>query len=346
MEHGLVTVVIPVYKTERYLNQCVQSVVGQTHKQLQILLVDDGSPDCCPQMCDAWAERDPRIQVIHKQNEGLGQVRNTGIEQAKGEFICFVDSDDYLAPDAIEKAFARQRKTDAEVVVYGINTVDIDGTLVYSFAPSFLENFFCGEQVQSVFLPELIAPDPEGDGKRHIYMSVCLMLISVEMLHACGWRCASERIIISEDVYSLLSLFRHVNSVALLEEALYYYRENAVSLSRSYRQNRYEGIRCFYQESVKLSNELGYNLEVRKRLADPFLAFTRAAIKQEVVCMLPLETRIRNVRRILDDETLQHVLWEIQRDSTSVSRRIFFLTMKYRLWVFCFLLAFAQTKIH
>lgn len=343
MEHGLVTVVIPVYKTEKYLNQCVQSIVDQTYKQLQILLIDDGSPDRCPQMCDDWAARDSRIQVIHKNNEGLGQVRNTGIREAKGEFLCFVDSDDYLALDAVEKLMERQRRTEAEVVVYGIHTVDNAGRTLDSFSPSFGENMFAGDQVQKVFLPELIAPDPAGDGRRKIYMSMCLMLFSVEMLHSCGWRCASERTIISEDVYSLLELFRYVKCVALLEEPLYFYRENLMSLSRTYRQDRYEEIRHFYLESMKLCEAMGYGVEVRNRLADPFLAFTRAAIKQEAGSPLSLRERRKHIRSIVEDETLQEALRIMKKDNTSFPRRLFFFAMIHKCHDVCFALAVAQS---
>ena len=98
-----VSVIIPVYKVERYLDACVESVIGQTYTDLEILLVDDGSPDCCPAMCDAWAEKDPRIRVIHRKNGGLSAARNTGIEAASGEFLIFTDSDDRMEPDAVRR---------------------------------------------------------------------------------------------------------------------------------------------------------------------------------------------------------------------------------------------------
>lgn len=95
------SIVIPVYRVERTLNRCVESVISQSFRDIQVILVDDGSPDRCPQMCDEWAERDPRIQVIHKQNGGLSDARNEGIYQATGEYITFVDSDDDLTDDTL-----------------------------------------------------------------------------------------------------------------------------------------------------------------------------------------------------------------------------------------------------
>lgn len=99
MEQPLISVIVPVYKVEPYLDKCISSVVNQTYKNLEIILVDDGSPDNCPAMCDAWAEKDSRIRVLHQRNQGGGAARNAGLDLASGSLIAFVDSDDYIAPD-------------------------------------------------------------------------------------------------------------------------------------------------------------------------------------------------------------------------------------------------------
>ena len=119
-----VTVIIPVYKVERYLDACVESVVRQSYADLEILLVDDGSPDRCPALCDAWAEKDPRIKVIHRENGGLSAARNSGIDAAMGEFLLFVDSDDLLEPDAVRRAVDAQRQQDADLVIFNLTYVD------------------------------------------------------------------------------------------------------------------------------------------------------------------------------------------------------------------------------
>lgn len=99
MENPTISVIIPVYRVEAYLDACLASVTGQRYENLEILLVDDGSPDRCGQICDAWAAKDSRIRVIHKENGGAGQARNVALAQATGELIGFVDSDDYISPD-------------------------------------------------------------------------------------------------------------------------------------------------------------------------------------------------------------------------------------------------------
>lgn len=96
--NDLISVIVPVYNVEQYLNKCIESIVNQTYSNLEIILVDDGSPDNCPQICDDWANRDSRIKVIHQQNQGGGPARNVALDIAKGKFISFVDSDDYISP--------------------------------------------------------------------------------------------------------------------------------------------------------------------------------------------------------------------------------------------------------
>ena len=95
-EMPLISVILPVYRVEKYLDRCLQSITGQTYRNLEIILVDDGSPDNSGAICDAWAEKDDRIRVIHKQNAGAGAARNTGLAVATGEIISMIDSDDYL----------------------------------------------------------------------------------------------------------------------------------------------------------------------------------------------------------------------------------------------------------
>ena len=105
MKEPLISIIVPVYKVEKYLNRCVESIVKQTYSNLEIILVDDGSPDQCPVMCDAWMEKDNRIKVVHKKNGGLSDARNAGMKISKGEFIGFVDSDDWIDQNMYQRLY-------------------------------------------------------------------------------------------------------------------------------------------------------------------------------------------------------------------------------------------------
>ncbi len=117
MSEPKISIIIPIYKVEKYLNRCLESVVNQTYRNLEIILVDDGSPDNCPAMCDAWAEKDSRIKVIHKENAGVAKARNDALDIASGEFIGFVDSDDYIELNMLETLFENIKASSADVSV-------------------------------------------------------------------------------------------------------------------------------------------------------------------------------------------------------------------------------------
>ena len=119
MYSPLISVIVPVYKTESYLEKCVRSIVNQTYTNLEIILVDDGSPDNCPAMCDEWAKKDSRIKVIHQEYGGLSNARNHGIACARGEYISFVDSDDWIEHDMYEKLYNVMVKYQVPLVIGG-----------------------------------------------------------------------------------------------------------------------------------------------------------------------------------------------------------------------------------
>lgn len=329
MNAGLVTVVIPVYKTEKYLDRCVSSVTAQSHRDLQILLIDDGSPDDCPRICDEWAVRDSRVAVIHKENAGLGMARNTGIEHAKGAYICFLDSDDYLAPETIDHALALAEREKADITVFGFVNVDADEKEISRRLPNTEKEVYCGAEVQKDFLPKLLA----GDRKTGLNMSVCWSLFSMETVTRAAWRFPSEREIISEDIYALLRLYPYVNKAVILPEALYHYRKNDTSLTHAYRPDRFGKAKYFYGQSVELCRELGYSRNVIESCREPFLALTIASLKQ---CG-------KHLREIVEDPLLQEVLRD--KEEANWKKRIFYWAIRRKRYMLCRCLLAAQKGI-
>lgn len=122
----LVSIIIPIYKVEKYLSKCIDSVISQTYKNIEILLIDDGSPDNCPEICDLYAQKDKRIKVFHKENGGHSSARNLGLSVANGWWICFVDSDDYICDDYVEHFVNVALRTGAEIVCAGYEEIEED----------------------------------------------------------------------------------------------------------------------------------------------------------------------------------------------------------------------------
>ena len=119
----LITVVVPVYKVEEYIYKCVDSIINQTYKNLEIILVDDGSPDNCPKICDDYSKKDKRIKVIHKKNGGVSSARNEGLKITKGNYIVFVDSDDWIESNFIKEMLTNLINSKVDYIVCGYNRV-------------------------------------------------------------------------------------------------------------------------------------------------------------------------------------------------------------------------------
>lgn len=184
-----VSVIVPVYKVEQYIHKCVDSILGQSFEDIQVILVDDGSPDICGSICDQYAEQDRRVEVIHKENGGLSDARNAGMIRAKGEYVLFVDSDDYIEQDMIEYLYSNIRSADADMAVCGIYEVYSDRIEAQEEEPEFVcsgeEAFRCilrGHTIRGEIWNKLIRRScmeglefPKGRLYEDIYYTVDLM---------------------------------------------------------------------------------------------------------------------------------------------------------------------------
>lgn len=135
-----ISIIVPVYKVEQYINKCVDSILNQTFKDFEVILIDDGSPDNCGKICDEYANKDERIKVIHKKNGGLSSARNAGLDIAKGEYIGFVDSDDYIEPDMYEILYNLSENNECDIVSCSSIIHYMDETVVNGGHGIFIHN--------------------------------------------------------------------------------------------------------------------------------------------------------------------------------------------------------------
>ena len=233
MKNELVSVIIPVYGTEEYLDRCIESVIAQTYPYLEIILVDDGSPDNCPAMCDAWAKKDKRIRVIHKANGGLTSARKAGFETAKGEYIIFFDSDDYVEENMIEELVNKALATDKDITMcsYYRDTADEMIPVFMGYQKGVIER----EELPMQFILPIIRP-MKGDPATNAFMWTKLYKttkIRKEYF-------VSEREYYTEDVLFNTKIALHINGIARVNKPLYHYCENRESLTFKYRENKFE----------------------------------------------------------------------------------------------------------
>ncbi|MBQ9591130.1 MAG: glycosyltransferase family 2 protein [Butyrivibrio sp.] len=343
MKKGIVSIVLPVYNVEKYLNRCMESVVNQSYPYLEIIMVDDGSTDSSGKMCDDWAKKDKRVKVIHKKNAGLGLARNTGIENAMGEYICFFDSDDYIEHETIEHLYNAAQKTSAEIVTFGFKTVDRNEHVTKETIPLPPKEIYEGDEIINVFLPEMISFNPCTGKAYNLWMSAWASMFSMKLIIDNDWSFVSERKMISEDVYSLLILYANVRKVCVVSEALYNYCENDTnSLTRVFRKDRYEKQKIFIKGCMEICDQIGYPDEIRKRLNYQFIGNTLGAMKRIVISELDTKNRFLEIKKIVNDDVMQAIVSKLELEKESFARKVLFWSMKKKLSFVVYCLIFIQ----
>ena len=235
------SIVIPVYKTKEYLDQCVESVIAQSYENFEIILVDDGSPDCCGQMCVAWAEKDARVRVIHQENQGLSGARNTGIREATGDYVMFLDSDDWWADRNVLFAVAENLgKTDADVLSFNYRK-SYDGMLD---APYFSEKLPSSETAET--LGQMLQNDRWVNGACN--KAIRRLLLTERNLYF-------REGITSEDIDWTLRLALYGQRFAFENTSVFVYRQIASSISHSVSLTKIECLCDNVRECVRLLKE-------------------------------------------------------------------------------------------
>ncbi len=252
-----VSVIVPVYNAQDYLERCVESIRNQTFRNLEILLVDDGAKDKSPQMCDAYAQKDARIRVIHKENGGLMSAWTAGVKEAAGEYFLFVDSDDWIDACMVEGLAREAAGEPGEVICCNFVIERPDGaqTCCHELEPGIYE----GKHLQTVKENLL------GNERRTVSMSRCMKLFSRELirenLHFCD-----ERIRMGEDVNIVLPALCDCRRLVILKDAAWYhYFYNPASMVHKYDPSMTEGIRAlieaihrvFMEKTVRNGQEQG-----------------------------------------------------------------------------------------
>ena len=213
MEKDLISVIVPVYKVEKYLEKCIESIIKQTYTNLQIILVDDGSPDNCGKICDEYAKKDSRIEVIHKINGGLSDARNVGINRANGRYIGFVDSDDYIKEDMYEKLINLIKEYDADISICNLYDV-IDGKEYVRNKDNGIHEYSRIDILKEILLDKNI--------QSYAWNKLYKKELFDEIKYPIGKK--------YEDIGTTFYLFEKCNKIVVTSEPEYYYLKRADSL--------------------------------------------------------------------------------------------------------------------
>lgn len=245
VEHVLVSVIIPVYNVENYLFQCVRSVQKQTLKQIEIILIDDGSVDESGKLCDKFASQDSRIKVIHQKNGGSTKARNAGLNIACGEYIGFVDSDDWIEPQMYEELFWACKNNNAEISVCG--QFCNKGKTEYKEQRSMEEGVY--EKSDGAVIHNIFYSDDYK--KRGISPNLCDKLFERNLIYKCQAQ-VDERTKFAEDDLCVYSALLEAEAVVVLNSAFYHYRKRLDSVCTTQDESYFEKITLFYRQMKRV----------------------------------------------------------------------------------------------
>lgn len=241
-----VSIIVPIYNVEKYLDRCMGSLINQTLRDIEIIMVDDGSPDRCPQMCDEYARRDSRIKVIHKKNGGLGYARNSGLEIATGEYIAFVDSDDYVDVRMYEYMYHELEKYSVDAVICAFNSIYKNKVF-----PRVIPGFTMNNRIIDAlgdYIPNYIGTLPGCTVEQLYGYSVWNVLYKHSIIKEHNIKFDSERVYVSEDILFNISYMSKVERILIYPKYMYNYCHNENSLTTKYKADRFDGIIRLWKE--------------------------------------------------------------------------------------------------
>lgn len=260
IKNPIISIIVPVYKADKYLNRCIDSILAQTFTDFELILVDDGSPDNSGNICDEYAKKDNRVRVIHKGNEGPAKARNTGIENSKGEFIGFIDSDDYIESTMYQELFNSANIYHSDMVVCGYSCSRLNEFKV--FPPIACEQRLDREYIKNVLIKKIANSDDLG------MYSLWNKLFRKSIILDNHIR-IDESLTYAEDWFFNINMISFYSIISAVDKCLYHYLPNMDGLYSKYRDDFFQvnhkmrlRLKKIYEEN-NISEEDSFKRDIR-----------------------------------------------------------------------------------
>lgn len=327
-----VSIIVPIYNVEQYLDRCMQSLLNQTLEGIEIIMVDDESPDGCPRLCEEYKAKYSNIKVVHKKNGGLGFARNSGLEVAEGEYVAFIDSDDFVDTDMFQNLYEYGKKNNCDAVFCGYN-IYRDAEHIRRMQEN--TDYVLRQGVEGVkqVLLDMVGPEPDYHSDAKLLMSVWRAIYSRRVIEENQLRFVSERVYIAEDIMWHLDFLPCCQCVGLIPQTHYYYCMNGTSLTRTYRADRFQKELFLYHAQEEKLWKAGFDeADFRVRLNRQLLMKTRVCISQQVAFIRQLGySKVReNICKIVHEPELQTILQTYPYGLLPLRHKLFFLFVKFR----------------
>lgn len=323
------SVIVPVYKVEEYLPNCIKSVLTQTFSDFELILVDDGSPDTCPGICDDYKEKDCRIKVVHKENGGLASARRAGIKIAQGDYVFNLDSDDLIENDTLECAYKIIKNTNCEIVSFSYRWVK-NGQTINITNDGIDEGFYNKSDIEKCIFPRLLM----DKNMNHISYYLSGKAVKRELLTPNQLN-VSEKISLGEDLCCTILCYLHANSVYISKKAAYLYTVREESLSKEFNTKQIYLIEDVINEICKADTKRVVDFDKQLCRYSCFMCFAILAAAAEGNHFKSINVLKESIANSLHNEKIACAEFE----SISLKSRISVYFMKKRCYktVFCFL---------
>lgn len=323
------SVIVPIYNVEKYLPACIESVLNQTFSDFEIILVDDGSPDNCPAICNSYKEKDARIKVVHKTNGGLASARRAGIREALGEYVFNLDADDLVEKDTLECAYKIIQDTDCEILSFSYRWVK-NGHTVNVTNDGLTEGLYTEKEIEKCIFPRLLM----DKNMEHMSYYLSGKMVKRELLtpHQLN---VSEKISLGEDFCCVIPCYLHAKRVYISKKEAYLYTVREDSLSKGFNTNQIYRIEDVINEIRKNDMQKLADFEEQLCRYSCFMCFTILAAAAEGNHFKSIKAIKQNIINSLHGEKIQNATFE----SISLKSRITIFLMKKKCYrtAFCFL---------
>lgn len=315
----MISVIVPIYNSEKYLRQCINSLIRQTYEDIEVLLIDDGSKDGSSEICLEYTKNDKRIKYIYQENQGVSSARNTGLDNLSGEYVLFVDSDDWLPENAIELMCEKAATTEADLVIGSYTEIysTHENSIVFN--------------IESIKAKDEIAKYLGQSFLTAIASSPCVKLFRVSKISDLRF---DRTMSLGEDLFFNLHYFRRIENVEIISDCCYYYRiTDELSLTKSYKDNYYTAMREIYKYANNYFDEIEelYSCDVcREKVAYKLFSFAIAFAVRQVEQNYPKKSCLVYIKNLGRDSSFLDAIRNV--GSCSFAERVIILLMKYKLY--------------
>ena len=333
IDFALISIIVPVYNASAYLQNCIDSILAQTYCNFELILVDDGSKDNSLEICESYKIKDSRIIVIHQENAGVSAARNAGLSLAKGNYFCFVDSDDSIEQDMIEKLYASIVKSNADISICGFKSISSKGvTIMKPVAEEIVGTSNIVDFIAEHYIEWLVS-SPWGKLYRNIQFSP---------------REFDRDISLGEDLKFNLLYFEKIEKIIIIEDSLYRYIDTDGSLTKTYKNGNYEAICNIYQTTIQCFNRMNRNISSinMKNINYKLFSFCISFMSQNMLNANSNRDARQFIARICDNELLQKAIKDLPDISFIKKLYVWGIKHKYVMWLWVLSLIKMMVRKH